>query len=517
MDNKVVAIELKNITKRFGKVYASKDVSLKIYQGEILALLGENGSGKTSLMNILAGIYYPDKGGIYFSDFPVNITNPNVAYAFGIGMVHQHYKLIEVFTALENLVLGFSDEAIIDYKKIKEKVQYYIEKYGFDIDLNKKVFDMSVSEKQTLEIVKVLLRGTEVLILDEPTAVLTPQEITKLFATLKAMKEDNKTVIIITHKLQEILTVSDRVAILRKGELTGVVDTNKANESILTDLMVGEHIDLKINRDPVTHTGEALSVNHLTVLDAFNLKALDDVCFTLNIGEILGVAGVAGNGQRELLESIAGLYKVNKGTEITFIDGDKKVDIVSKDPREIKKLGISLAFVPEDRLGMGLVGELDLVKNVALRNFEEGHGIFFKRKKAEEEARMIVEELKVVTPSINSKIKNLSGGNIQKVLVGREIASSPKILMSAYASRRLDITTSFAIYNLFNEKMTKGSAVLYVGEDLDVLIALCDRIMVLYNGKVTGIVDARTTNKKDIGKLMAGLPINESEEITDGK
>ncbi len=496
------AIELKNISKYFGEVIANKDVSLEVRKGEILSLLGENGSGKTTLMNMLAGIYFPDEGEIYIDGKEVKITCPSDAFKLGIGMIHQHFKLIDTFTAAENIILGLSGSEIIDMKEVVEKINALVNKYGFELDPEKKIYNMSVSEKQTVEIVKMLYRGANILILDEPTAVLTPQETDKLFNVLRNMRSDGKSVIIITHKLQEVLSLSDRVSVLRKGRYIGTIQTKEATELALTEMMVGEKVTLDIGRKMPHDTVKRLSVKNLTCADKNKVKTLDNVTFDAYGGEILGIAGIAGSGQRELLEAIAGLQKIENGSIEYFRDGNETLELVGKNPLEINKLGVAFSFVPEDRFGMGLVANMDLADNVMLRSYRDGKGSFVNRKEAVKQTQEIIDELNVVTPGISTPIRKLSGGNVQKVLVGREIATSPSVLMTAYAVRGLDINTSYTIYHLMNEQKEKGTAVIYVGEDLDVLLELADRILVLCAGKVSGIVDARTTTKEKIGLMM---------------
>ena len=503
----VAAVQLRNITKRFGKVVANNSVSLDINRGEILSLLGENGSGKTTLMNMLAGIYFPDEGEILVNGQPVTIASPKDAFDYGIGMIHQHFKLVDVFTAAENIVLGLEEEGKLDLKAAATKINSICEKYGFQIDPNKKIYDMSVSEKQTVEIVKVLYRGADILILDEPTAVLTPQETDRLFDVMRNMKADGKAMIIITHKLHEVMDVSDRVAVLRKGEYIGDVLTKDTSPQALTDMMVGHAVTLNIDRPEPKDPTPRLEVEHVTVFDAMGVKRLDDVTFTAMGGEILGIAGIAGSGQKELLEAIAGLQPMQSGASIRYRpighpEDKDGVELVGKTPLQIKRSGVSLAFVPEDRLGMGLVGSLGMTGNMLLRSYRKGHGIFTDRKAPKKLAEEVMEELDVVTPSVNFPVRRLSGGNVQKVLVGREIAQEPSVLMTAYAVRGLDINTSYTIYNLLTEQKMKGVAVVYVGEDLDVLLELCDRILVLCGGQVSGIVDARTTTKEEVGLLM---------------
>ncbi len=501
--NGSIALELRNVTKRFGPVVANKDVSFSIHHGEILAILGENGSGKTTLMNMIAGIYYPDDGEILIDGAPVVIASPKDAFKYRIGMIHQHFKLVDVFSATENIVLGIEDGKKYNLKEASARVEEISNRYGFDIHPDKKVYEMSVSEKQTVEIVKVLYRGADILILDEPTAVLTPQETEKLFAVLRRMRDDGKSIIIITHKMHEVLSISDRVAILRKGEYVDTVNTAEANEAILTEMMVGKKIELNIERPEPVDPVERLVVSNINLTDVDGIKILDNISFTAQGGEILGIAGIAGSGQRELLESIAGLYIPESG-EILYNDpkSGETVNLRDKTPMQIRELGVRLSFVPEDRLGMGLVGNMDIVDNMMLRSYRKGKGFFLNRKKPKDLADSVVHDLEVVTPDLNTPVRKLSGGNVQKVLVGREIASSPKVFMAAYPVRGLDINSSYTIYHLLNEQKKKGVAVIFVGEDLDVLVALCDRILVIGSGKVTGVVDGRTTTKEEIGLLM---------------
>ena len=501
----VYAIELKHITKRFGSVVANNDISLGLRRGEILSLLGENGSGKTTLMNMLAGIYLPDEGEILADGKPITIHSPKDAYAHGIGMIHQHYKLVDVFTAAENIVLGLHEGRRLDMKAINAKVKEICDRYGFDIDPTQKIYDMSVSQKQTVEIVKVLYRGADILILDEPTAVLTPQETDKLFAVLRNMREDNKAIIIITHKLNEVMALSDKVAVLRKGQYIGTVNTAETNPQALTDMMVGHAVTLNIDRPKYDNPVKKLEVKDLTVYDAEGVSRLDHVSFTAMGGEILGIAGVAGSGQKELLEAIAGLYPIAEGSSVHSPEVGVDNELVGKTPKQIKKSGVALAFVPEDRLGMGLVGSMGMTGNMMLRSWRSGRGLFVNRKKPEALAQKIWNDLEVVTPGTDFPVRRMSGGNVQKVLVGREIASEPTVLMTAYAVRGLDINTSYTIYNLLTDQKMKGVAVVYVGEDLDVLLELCDRILVLCAGKVSGIVDARTATKEEIGLLMTSV------------
>lgn len=499
----IPAIELKHISKSFGGKIANKNVNLTVNRGEILSILGENGSGKTTLMNIIAGIYFPDEGRVFIDGNEVVIRSPKDAFKYKIGMIHQHFKLVDVFSATENIILGLKEAGGFNYKAATEKVRKICEKYGFDIDPLKKIHEMSVSEKQTVEIIKVLYRGADILILDEPTAVLTPQETQKLFNVLRKMREDGKSIIIITHKLHEVLSLSDKVAVLRKGEYVGTVETAKTNESELTEMMVGKKVSLNIDRSEPQNTTERLVVKNLNCVDREGVKVLNDVSFTAYSGEILGIAGIAGSGQRELLEAIAGLQKVNEG-EIIYNNPKtgEHDNLRDKTPMQIRELGVRLSFVPEDRLGMGLVGNMDIIDNMMLRSYRKGKSVFLERKAPKDLAEKIIKDLEVVTPDAKTPVRRLSGGNIQKILVGREIAASPTVLMAAYPVRGLDIGASYTIYNLLNAQKEKGVAVIFVGEDLDVLIELCDRILVIGSGSVTGIVDARNVTKEEIGLLM---------------
>lgn len=497
------AIELKNITKTFGPVIANSNVSLSVMHGEILSILGENGSGKTTLMNMISGIYFPDSGQIFIDGKEVHIRSPKDAFNYKIGMIHQHFKLVDVFSATENIILGLKGKEKFNLKEAAKKVLEISNKYGFDIDPNKKIHEMSVSEKQTVEIIKVLYRGADILILDEPTAVLTPQETQKLFAVLRRMRDDGKSIMIITHKLHEVLSLSDRVSVLRKGEYIGTVNTKETSESELTEMMVGRKISLNIHRSEPKGCEDRLCVENLNCTSREGIKILDKVSFTAKSGEILGIAGIAGSGQRELLEAIAGLVHINDG-KIIYNNPKTKTqdDLRDKTPLQIKELGVRLSFVPEDRLGMGLVGNMGITDNMMLRSYRKGKSMFLERKAPHDLAERIISDLEVVTPNSETPVRRLSGGNVQKVLVGREISASPTVLMTAYPVRGLDINSSYAIYNLLNQQKENGVAVIFVGEDLDVLIELCDRILVIGSGCVTGIVDARTATKEEIGLLM---------------
>ena len=492
-------IEMKGITKTFGSVVANKDVDLTLRQGEILALLGENGSGKTTLMNMLSGIYQPDRGQILMDGIPVTINSPEDSKRLGIGMVHQHFKLVDVFSAADNIWMGKERAGIGLNRARYGEIGEMAKKFGFDIDPRKKVRNMAVSEKQTLEIIKVLYYGAKVIILDEPTAVLTVQEIDKLFAVLRKMKEEGHSIIIITHKLNEVMDISDRVAILRKGEYITTVDTARTNEQELTEWMVGRKIDLNIERPVVEKTRPLLEVRDLTIKNDEGAVAIDKVSFYIRGGEILGVAGIAGCGQKELCEAIAGLRPIQSGLMI-----HKGDNIVGLPPKAILEKGISMSFIPEDRLGMGLAPSMSITDNMLLKNYGENKGPFVDRKAGRAAAQQVIEQLGVVTPSTETPVRRLSGGNVQKVLLGREIKAGPNVLITAYPVRGLDINSSYAIYHILNQQKQDGVGILFVGEDLDVMLALCDKIMVLCHGKVMGVVHAHKTTKEELGLMMTG-------------
>ena len=501
------AIEMRGITKTFGSVVANKDVNLTLRKGEILALLGENGSGKTTLMNMLSGIYQPDSGEILVDGVPVSIRSPQEAKALGIGMVHQHFKLVDVFTAADNIWMGREKPGFALNRGRYDEIREMAQRFGFDIDPRKKVANMAVSEKQTLEIIKVLYYGAKVIILDEPTAVLTVQEIDKLFSVLRRMKEDGHSIIIITHKLNEVLAISDRVTILRKGKSVGSVATAGVDAARLTELMVGHAVSLSIRRPEPRDVHTILKVVDLTVDKPDGSKGLDDVSFHIHSGEILGVAGVAGSGQKELCEAIAGLIPAKKGAVLY-----KKENILGKSPEAIIDLGISMSFVPEDRLGMGLVASMGMTDNMLLKSYRSGKGPFVDRAPAKALAKKLVEKLSIVTSGIETPVRLMSGGNVQKVLLGREIESNPNLLITAYPVRGLDINSSYVIYDLLNQQKEKGVAVMFIGEDLDVLLELCDRILVLCHGRITGLVDAKTVTKEQIGLMMTGEMTEEEKQ-----
>ncbi len=502
------AIEMKGITKTFGSVTANKNIDLAVKQGEILALLGENGSGKTTLMNMLSGIYKPDSGSIFIGGKEVSIDSPEDSKKLGIGMVHQHFKLVDVFSAADNIWMGKEKSGLALKKSRYKEIEDIALKFGFELDPQKKVYNMAVSEKQTLEIIKVLYYGAKIIILDEPTAVLTVQEIKKLFNVLRRMKEEGHAIIIITHKLNEVMDISDRVAILRKGEYITTVNTNETSETELTEWMVGRKVDLNIDRPVVEKTRPLLEVRDLTIKNDEGATAIDNVSFYIRGGEILGVAGIAGCGQKELCEAIAGLRPIESGKMI-----HKGENIVGLLPKEILEKGISMSFIPEDRLGMGLAPSMSITDNMLLKNYQDGKSPFIDRKRGRADAEQVIKDLEIVTPSTETPVRRLSGGNVQKVLLGREIKAGPNVIVTAYPVRGLDINSSYAIYNILNQQKLSGVGVLFVGEDLDVMMALCDKILVLCHGKVMGVVHAHKTSKEELGLMMTGsLDLSEKYE-----
>lgn len=493
-------IKLEHICKTFGPVAANQNVSLHVKKGEIHALLGENGSGKSTLVNMLSGIYAPDSGEIYVDGKQVVFSSPKDAIAAGIGMVHQHFKLVEVLTALANIVAGSKTGFFLNKKQLTAKISEISGRYGLQVDCNKKIYNMSVGEKQNVEILKVLYRGATVLILDEPTAVLTPQETRILFDILRNMKKQGCSIIIITHKLNEVMEISDRVTVLHKGRSIATVNTNEVDSKTLTEMMVGRPIKLEIDRVQAEKSKEPmLVVKNLTAVGAGRQKPVDSMSFSLHGGEILGVAGIAGSGQKELCETIAGLCKASEGS-VLFM-GEQ---ILGLNPREIMKRGITMSFIPEDRLGMGLVAGMDIIDNVILKSYQNDKGIFVDRTTGKQVAEHIVQKFDISTPDVHHVVKKLSGGNVQKVLLGREIELNPKLLITAYPVRGLDIGASYNIYDLLNEQKKKGVGILFIGEDLDVLLQLSDRLMVIHDGKNMGIVDPKEVTKEEVGLMMLG-------------
>jgi len=499
MKNGSAYVSMRDITKIFGTVTATDRMNLDVEKGEVHALLGENGAGKSTLMNMLSGIYVPDSGHILIDNQEKKFSSPRDAINAGVGMIHQHFKLVEVLSALENILLGQRKGFLLRKKEQEADIRKIMSQFHLELDLKKNVYEMSVGEKQTLEILKTLYRGAKILILDEPTAVLTPQETKVLFRMMRRMKERDCSVIFISHKMNEVMEIADRVTVLRKGQTIETLNKEETNPEELTERMVGRPIDLSIKRPDRASDKKVLTVKNLRAVNEEGIEVLKGLRFNLCAGEILGVAGIAGSGQKELCEALAGLFPIKEG-EIYF----KEENLAGKNPKEFIARGISMSFIPEDRLGMGLVASMDMVDNILLKQYHHSKGILVQRKPAAAKAKEIIKKLDVQTPGINHPIKNLSGGNIQKVLLGRELDSHPELLITAYPVRGLDINTCHKIYDILNEEKKKGVAILYIAEDLDSLLGLCDRIMVLSNGEISGVVDARNATKEQIGAMMLG-------------
>ncbi len=499
MIDKSPVLEISNLSKNFGMVKANKDINMSLYRGEILSILGENGSGKSTLINMMAGIYMPDSGHIFIDGHEADIRTPRDASGYGIGVVHQHFKLVDSMSALDNVLICLEDNHIRK-KDVKSRMLEISKQYGFKLSPDKKICDMSVSEKQTVEIIKVLIKGAQILILDEPTAVLTPAETEGLFKILRLLRSDNKAIIIITHKLQEVLNISDRVYLMRKGSHVGTVKTQDATVEGLTAMMVGRSVELSIECPKVLKHEKYLEVRGVDYSDADGKHLLDDISFDLYSGEILGVAGIAGSGQNELSEILAGVRKTKNGEIMYLADGISDISRMNVAQRE--RAGIRIGFVPEDRLGMGLISDGDIVENLMLRDNTEKRNLFVDRRSADEKAHSLIEKLEIATPGTKTPVRMLSGGNIQKVLLGREILRSPRILIVAYPVRGLDINSSYMVYQMLNNEKKKGAAILFIAEDLDVIMEISDRVMVLSDGVISGIVDPKTTSRETIGTLM---------------
>lgn len=501
-------VELRQIKKHFGTVKANDGVDLSVFAGEIHAILGENGSGKSTLMNILSGLYAPDAGEIRMDGHPVSIRSPKDAMDKGIGMIHQHFKLVEALSAWENIVGGMQGQLFLHRKDVVRRIGELCRKYHLQMDPEKKVYAMTIGEKQTVEIVKALYRKARIMILDEPTAVLTAQEAGRLFEILREMRANGCAVIIITHKLQEVMDISDRVTVLRRGVSVCSMPTADSTPEQLAELMVGRAIDISIpyveiqeKKEPVLSIRDLRITDKATHTDRLNISALDICSY-----EILGVAGVADSGQKELCEAISGIQKATGSVQL------KGTELIGLDPKAMRKKNIQIGFVPEDRLGMGLANGLSISENVVLRTYRSGKGLFLDRKEELRQANDLVERYNISTSSVQQAIQSLSGGNIQKVLLGREINRNTDFLMVAYPVRGLDIGASDFIYERLNEEKKKGVAVLMIGEDLDVLLGICDRIAVLHSGRLMDVVDAKATTKEQLGLLMMGQEVRHVED-----
>lgn len=496
-------LEMKHITKRFASVVANEDVNLSVKKGEVHALLGENGAGKSTLMNCLYGMYDSYEGEIWFDGKKVTIDDPKQAIALGIGMVHQHFMLIPALTVIENVVLGLKEnKQVLDLKAAAERFTELGKRYNMEIDPWVRVEQLSVGQQQRLEILKALYRDAKLLILDEPTAVLTPDEVDSLFDMMNKLTGEGHTVIFISHKLNEIMKICDRCTVLRQGKLAATVEISEVhNRQELANLMVGHEVELKTERKPPEYTGEKLKVEHLTSLNDRGLPAVKDISFSLQGGEILGVCGVDGNGQSELVQCITGLRKPASG-KITICG----TDTTNYNPKQI--LNLDVAHIPEDRHKYGMVGAMSIEENLILVSYDQklfSLHKFLNWKWIADHSRKICDLFKVKTPTIKERAINLSGGNQQKFVVGRELDRTPQLLVAVHPSRGLDIGATKYIQSQIMGQRDRGTAVLMVSTELDELIELSDRIMVMFEGEIMGIIDQKDASRETLGPLMAGL------------
>lgn len=494
-------LEMRNITKRFGNIIANDHVNFEVKKGEIHGLLGENGAGKTTLMNILYGIHQPDEGEIIFEGKKIKLRSPKDAISAGIGMVHQHFMLVPRMSALHNVVLGYRtpSDPLINHRWVEERISELSDRYGIDVALYETVMNLSVGEEQRVEILKALFRDVKLLILDEPTAVLTPQEVDSLFYALKSMTESGLTIIFITHKLKEALKVTDRITVLRRGKKVGTVVTSETNERDLTRMMVGRDVVLDITKPPVKFGKEILKVENLWVKNDRGGYAVKGVSFSIREREIFGIAGVSGNGQKELEEAIAGLRKVDKGR--ILLDGR---DITNLD---VSKRG-EIAYVPEDRIGVGLAPTLSVLENLMLKDFRKfKNGISLDFSSMEKRAMELIEEFSVKVPSLDSPAHTLSGGNIQRLILAREFSRNPRLIVASQPTRGLDVAGIDFVRRRLIESASKGCGVMLISEDLDEIFQLSDRIAVMYEGEIRGIVEREMADYEKIGYLMGGAEV----------
>lgn len=504
-----IAIRMNNITKTFPGVVANNNVSFELCKGEIHALLGENGAGKSTLMNVLYGLCEPDNGEIYINDKEVKVTEPNVAIEHGIGMVHQHFMLVEKFTVLENIILGAEIEknGVLDLKKATEEISALSEKYDLEIDLEAKISDISVGMQQRVEILKALYRGSEILILDEPTAVLTPQEIGELINIMRGLTKVGKSIIFITHKLKEVKDACDRITVIRRGTKIGTVDAKDATIEQLAEMMVGRQVLLNVEKSPAKPTEICFDVEQLVVKDNRGLTAVKDLSFNVRHGEIVGVAGIDGNGQTELVEALSGLRNVESG-KITL----ENKDITKEAVRNRFKNGI--AHIPEDRHKHGLILDFTVAENFVLQNFFEepfSKGLFVNYDAINEYGKKLVNLYDIRTPSVGVLAKNLSGGNQQKVILAREFERKPSLILANQPTRGLDVGAIEFIHKRLIEQRDAGNAVLLVSLELDEILSLSDRIIVLYEGQIAGELSAEDATETEVGILMAGGGLKEGE------
>lgn len=501
MTKKINRLEVKGISKSFHGIFANKDINLRVESGEILGLLGENGAGKTTLMNVLYGLYQPDEGQICINDAPIRINNPVASINHGIGMVHQHFMLVQNHSVIENIALGYKDTPFFFPKaKIRKKLEEFSNKFDFQIDPDKKIWQLSAGEQQRVEIIKALLNGADLLILDEPTSVLTPQEIDELIAILREMKADGHMIIFISHKLDEIMEICDRVVVLQKGRIVGGADTDQTSKTALARMMVGRDVVFNINKEVLEKGNQVLSVDRLNVVGDKGLLAVKDISFDLYQNEIFGIAGVSGNGQRELAEAITGIRPVFSG-KVKIQD----TDITNKSPRYIYDRGVS--HVPEERIRFGIAPGLFLYDNAILKQHhlkKFSKRYFLKYSQVKNHAKEIIRDFKVSTHSIDNQIRNLSGGNIQKLILGREISEKPQLLVASHPTYGLDVGATEFLRKHLLDLRKQGSTVLLFSEDLEEIFELCDRIAVIFDGQFMGILDSDDARLEDIGLMMAG-------------
>ncbi|MDA5107310.1 ABC transporter ATP-binding protein [Brevibacillus thermoruber] len=502
MNSVQTVVEMRGITKRFPGIVANDNINLVVKKGEIHALLGENGAGKSTLMNILFGLYQPDEGEILINGKPVHITSPNVANELGIGMVHQHFMLVETFTVTENIVLGNEPKngLQIDIRRAVKEVEELSRKYGLKVDPTAKIADISVGMQQRVEILKTLYRGADILIFDEPTAVLTPQEIQELIEIMHNLVKEGKTIILITHKLKEIMAVCDAVTIIRRGKVIDSVAVKDTNPDELAAKMVGREVTFKVDKKPPQPKEVILSVENVTAMGNRGVNALNGISFEVRAGEILGIAGVDGNGQSELIEVLTGLRKASGGRILL-----KGQDITNRLPREISEAGLS--HIPEDRHKRGLVLDFTMSENMVLETYFHprfNKNGFLDYAAIDKHASKLIEEFDVRTPSIHTKARALSGGNQQKAIIAREVDKDPDLLIAAQPTRGLDVGAIEFIHKRLVEQRDKGKAVLLISLELDEVINVSDRIAVIYEGQIVGIVDAKSTTEQELGLMMSG-------------
>lgn len=502
-------IEMLNIRKEFPGVIANDNINLQVKKGEIHALLGENGAGKSTLMNVLFGLYQPEQGEIKIKGEKVNITNPNIANDLGIGMVHQHFMLVEPFTVTQNIILGSEPTKLltVDLNEAEKEIQALSDRYGLRVDPRAKIRDISVGMQQRVEILKTLYRGADVLILDEPTAVLTPQEINELFDILQSLVDEGKSIILITHKLKEILKVCDRCTVIRKGVGIGTVEVADTSADELASLMVGRSVSFKTDKELATPGKTVLKVDQLHINDFRNVSVVKGLNLEVKENEIVGIAGIDGNGQTELIEAIAGMRKVNEGS--IYLNNEA---ITNLPPRKITEKG--LAHIPQDRHKLGLILDYSVAENIALQNYYKkpySTSKLLRMNQINKYAERIVEEYDVRTPSIHTKARSLSGGNQQKVIIGREIDRSPDLLIAAQPTRGLDVGAIEFIHKKLIEERDKGRAVLLLSFELDEILNVSDRIVVVFDGQIVANVKPDETNEQALGLLMAGSTMDEKE------